>query len=155
MPGELLGTADFMSPEQAEDTRFADARSDIYSLGCTLFYLLNGRPPFQGETFLSVLLAHRDATIPRLGPPADDAAEILDEIFRLSVAKEPEGRYQTVAAMIADLELLPQQRVCWVGDDRDARFSNSTVQGRTELTTSISQSAATLVARKPRLRPAE
>src|SRR5262249_54878736 len=54
----IMGTADFMAPEQAEDCRTADARADIYSLGCTLFYLLTGKAPYEGKTTMAVLRAH-------------------------------------------------------------------------------------------------
>ena len=56
--GQMLGTPDFIAPEQIGDAQTADIRADIYSLGCTLYYLLSGRPPFHGEQPLDVLQAH-------------------------------------------------------------------------------------------------
>jgi serine/threonine protein kinase len=62
----MMGTAAFMPPEQARDTRKADARSDLYSLGCTLFYLLTGRTAFSGMTQIDIILSHVNQPIPSL-----------------------------------------------------------------------------------------
>ena len=62
----LLGTIDYMAPEQASNPKNADHRSDIYSLGCTLHYLLTGRPPYSGDTMIERLIAHREQPIPNL-----------------------------------------------------------------------------------------
>src|SRR5262245_12350875 len=64
--GTIMGTADYMSPEQAMGAANIDHRTDIYSLGCTLCFLLLGKPPYQGPTMMAVLLKHRDAPIPSL-----------------------------------------------------------------------------------------
>ena len=65
-----MGTVDYMAPEQAMDSRHADARADIYSLGCTLHYLLTGQPPYGGDTVLKRLTAHQQAAIPLLSSTA-------------------------------------------------------------------------------------
>ena len=59
-----MGTPDYIAPEQAEDTHAADARSDIYALGCTLYHLLTGRPPFTHASTLLKLVAHREEAPP-------------------------------------------------------------------------------------------
>jgi serine/threonine protein kinase len=62
----FMGTPEYVSPEQATDARSADTRADIYSLGCTLFFLLTGRPPFQGDTAVKLILAHIEKEPPAL-----------------------------------------------------------------------------------------
>src|ERR1019366_4006058 len=62
--GEIMGTPEFMAPEQITDASSADIRSDIYSLGCTLYYLLTGKAPFTGDSTLAVLLAKQNG-VPR------------------------------------------------------------------------------------------
>ncbi len=117
--GAVMGTIDYMSPEQAEDTKTADERSDIYSLGCTLFYLLTGRSPYTGETMMKRLLAHREVPLPSLvvelearqreahGEMAvtlDARMAILDGIFRKMIAKRSGDRQPSMAAVITDLQ---------------------------------------------------
>ena len=104
--GAVMGTIDYMSPEQAENTRQADARSDIYSLGCTLYFLLTGRPTFQAESIVQRILAHRDAEIPRLSGNVEKATPELDRIFQKLVAKSPSERYQSMAEVIDALAAL-------------------------------------------------
>ncbi len=98
--GAVMGTVDYMSPEQAVDTRTADARADIYSLGCTLYYLLTGRAMFAGDTLVAKVLAHRDQPAPHL------ENQELDKIFQRMVAKNPEDRYPNMLALLKDLDLL-------------------------------------------------
>ncbi len=68
--GVYMGTIDYMAPEQAEDSHGVDHRADIYSLGCTLYYLLTGREPFPGETVLKRMIAHMERPAPRFASAA-------------------------------------------------------------------------------------
>jgi serine/threonine protein kinase len=123
--GSFVGTVDYMSPEQAYDPRMADNRSDIYSLGCTLHYLVTGKAPFGGETFMERLLGHRERPVPSLFASRRDVPEALDTTFQLLLAKSPEGRPQTMAAVAALLEEClksmrhRKSRPLLVFDDRD------------------------------------
>ena len=104
--GMVLGTAAYMAPEQARDVRQADARSDIYSLGCTLYYLLTGRQAFSGATALDTVLSHLSQPIPPLTTADSQFPPELERIFVQMVAKNPQDRFQTAAEVIAALEQL-------------------------------------------------
>jgi formylglycine-generating enzyme required for sulfatase activity len=102
----VMGTAPFMAPEQALDTRTADARADIYSLGCTLFYLLTGRPPYEGKTNMELLVAHREQPIPSLRQRRPDCPAAADALFRRLVAKRPEQRPASMHEVQSECERL-------------------------------------------------
>jgi serine/threonine-protein kinase len=103
--GAVLGTPDYISPEQARDSRTADIRSDVYSLGCTLYFMLTGQVPFPGGTGMEKIFKHQLETAPpvtklRSGIPAG-----LSKVVTQWMAKKPEDRPQTPAA--AAQALLP------------------------------------------------
>lgn len=102
--GGILGTVDYMAPEQAVDSAAIDARADIYGLGCTLYFLLTGTPPYTGPTLVSVLLKHRDAAVPLLRRVRPDVPAELEAVCARMMAKAVGDRYQTMSEVIAALE---------------------------------------------------
>jgi serine/threonine protein kinase len=102
--GVMMGTAAYMPPEQARDTRKADARSDLYSLGCTLFYLLTGRTAFSGTTQMDMILSHVNQPIPSLRQINAQIPLAVDRIFQRLVAKSPDDRFQSAEEFIPVLQ---------------------------------------------------
>jgi serine/threonine protein kinase len=101
-PGTVVGTPDYLAPEQALDAHQADVRADIYSLGCTFFFLLTGKPPFLEGSALQKLLAHQQRTPPSLADRRPDLPPALIRIVEQMMAKDPARRIQT-AAQVAEL----------------------------------------------------
>jgi serine/threonine protein kinase/tetratricopeptide (TPR) repeat protein len=96
--GTAMGTVDYMAPEQWEDSHSVDIRADIYSLGCTLFFLLSGCPPYSGESYGSQrkkLRAHLAAPIPSLVQILPDCPEDLDRMLVHMMAKDPDDRFDS------------------------------------------------------------
>jgi len=99
----VIGTAQYLSPEQARGET-VDARSDLYSTGCLLFELLTGRPPFVGDSAVSVAYQHVREAAPHPSTYAADVPEVLDRITVKALAKERDARYGSAAEFRADLE---------------------------------------------------
>ena len=125
----VIGTAQYLSPEQARGES-VDARSDVYSLGCVLYEILTGEPPFTGDSPVSVAYQHvREDPIPpserHEGIPAD-----LDAVVLKALAKNPENRYQTAAEMRADLVRVhngepPEAPKVLTGAERNSLFTST------------------------------
>ncbi len=99
-----VGTVDYMSPEQARDSRSADIRSDIYSLGCTAYHMLSGIAPFAKGTLPERIVQHMQIPPPDLKKLNKSVPAYLVSIINKMLEKKPEDRYQTPAALLTDLE---------------------------------------------------
>ena len=104
--GMIMGTVDYMSPEQAQNTRLADERSDVYSLGCTLFFLITGHAPYAKGTGIERLLAHREQPIPSLCRLSPQVPKSLDQLLSSLMAKKPVDRLASMQELVQQLELL-------------------------------------------------
>jgi len=102
--GVTLGTFDYISPEQARDPRTADVRSDIYSLGCTCFYMLTGRPPFPEGTVLQKLLQHQGDEPPDVRQFRPEVPDSLIAVLRKMLAKDPRNRYADPVGLVEELK---------------------------------------------------
>ncbi len=102
--GTVVGTAEYMPPEQAVDSGEVDHRADVYSLGCTLFFLLTGRAPYQAATIMSMFLKHRDEPVPDLRALSPAVPADLEAVFRKMAAKKPADRFQSMTEVAAALE---------------------------------------------------
>jgi serine/threonine-protein kinase len=108
--GVTLGTFDYIAPEQARNPRDADTRSDIYSLGCTLYFMLAGQVPFREGSAVQKLLQHQNAPPPDVRELRPDVPDLLAEVLAKMLAKRPEDRFpnphELAAALLNCLEQL-------------------------------------------------
>jgi hypothetical protein len=100
--GIAIGTPYYISPEQAAGGA-ADARSDIYSLGCTLFHLVAGRPPFDGTNALEIMYKHLNSDAPPLRSLCPGAGRVLESVLARMMARSPAARHQTAEEVAEDL----------------------------------------------------
>ncbi|HMF14561.1 MAG TPA: serine/threonine-protein kinase, partial [Gemmataceae bacterium] len=101
--GKVIGTADYMPPEQARDSHQVDGRADLYSLGCTLYFLLAGKPPFSGDSKIEKIVSHQLEEAPRLERVRPDVPPELAAVVRKLMAKHPDDRCQSASEVIAAL----------------------------------------------------
>ena len=135
--GAAMGTATYMAPEQARNAASVDARADIYSLGCTLYVLVTGRPPFAGQTALEVITKHASEPIVPPDLIVKRVPKSLSDIILRMVAKKPEDRYQNMGEVIRVLEgflgvdggapFSPRQEHAQVLEEAVAEFSGAPV----------------------------
>jgi serine/threonine-protein kinase len=104
--GTTVGTVDYMSPEQARDSRAANEQSDMYSLGCTSYYLLTGFPPFAGGHIADKLRRHATQSPPDVRQLRPDVPRSVAKFIQRLMAKRQADRYNTYEELIADLDFL-------------------------------------------------
>ena len=105
--GTTVGTVDYMSPEQARDSRATSIRSDIYSLGCTLYYLLTGFAPFAGGDLPSKLRRHAVEAPPDVRQVRPELSPALSRLIQRMMAKSPAARFADYAQLVQTLDALP------------------------------------------------
>ncbi|MEO1497006.1 MAG: protein kinase [Planctomycetota bacterium] len=102
--GIPVGTIAYMSPEQIHGECDADERSDVYGLGCTLYYLLTGKPLFEKKSGLQVVAAHLTEQAPSLATANEDVPDAIQRVYERMVAKDPDDRFDSMAGVVAALE---------------------------------------------------
>jgi eukaryotic-like serine/threonine-protein kinase len=123
--GQIVGTASYMSPEQARGQR-VDARSDIFSIGMVIYEMAAGRSPFIGATNSDIVASILKEEPPRLSSLATDVPTELERIVNQALVKDKDGRYQTVSELLKDLKRLKHQLIFEV-EKNSTDFSNSTI----------------------------
>jgi eukaryotic-like serine/threonine-protein kinase len=113
----FMGTPHYMAPEQAEDPRTVDTRTDIYSFGATFYHVLTGRPPFEGETLFTILFKHK--TEPLISPQARNPSlsTRTTECIERCLAKSPYERFPTFEAVLATIAPLPSGISPWDAEE--------------------------------------
>ncbi|MBM2621056.1 serine/threonine protein kinase [Actinoplanes sp. LDG1-06] len=108
--GETIGTPTYMAPEQALGTSSVGPRVDLYALGCVLYELLTGNPPYVADNPLGMLHQHLEASIPRVADTRDDVPQDLSDLIATLLAKDPQDRPESAASVYSQL-------LRWAGDD--------------------------------------
>lgn len=133
--GAVLGTARYMSPEQIKGGR-VDERSDVYSLGVTLFEMLGGRAPYEADSAMTVMMMHVQDPIPDVRDLRPMTPAALSQVVHRMLEKEPDRRYASTAEMVAALERLKQPET-------------AATPAREETTTAVTPPALTTIATPP------
>jgi serine/threonine-protein kinase len=108
--GNLVGTVDYVAPEQAENARTADIRADIYSLGCSLYYLLIGQPPFPGDNVVEKMTRRVLEEPPSVRAVRPEVPGAVDRVVARMMARKPSDRFQTPAEVAVALQALAAPR---------------------------------------------
>jgi len=118
--GYTVGTVDYMAPEQARDSKSADVRSDIYSLGCSWYFMLTGQPPYPDGSVTNKITAHALNPVPDPRAINADVPEAIVVVLNRMLAKSPEERYQSARELLVDLRTIVQNRDNTANRLRDA-----------------------------------
>jgi serine/threonine protein kinase len=124
-PGYVVGTMDYVAPEQTEDAAQVDPRSDIYSLGCTLYFAVTGQPPFPGGTALEKIQRHRSeepVPVPQLNA---DVPPAFIGLLRKMMAKHAEQRFHTAAEVREQLETWASDEALPLDDRQDREYQEA------------------------------
>ncbi|WP_406696745.1 protein kinase [Singulisphaera sp. Ch08] len=125
LSGAYMGTVDFVAPEQADNSKKANHLADIYSLGCTIHFLLTGRSPFDGDTMLKRLMAHQTRPAPSLRAARPDVPAALEDAYQAMMAKRPTDRPPSMTRVIAMLEACQAS----ANESKEARATLKTFAG--------------------------
>lgn len=141
--GQFMGTIDYVSPEQATDTRAIDHRADIYSLGCTLYFLLTGKVPFDGiayDTIVSKILAHAEEEPQPIDTLCDGVPKGVQKIVNQMMSKHPDDRYQSADEVVQSLAPFAANHPAFC-DQLDGLGSSvvSTAQDKTDWVEEVSE----------------
>ncbi len=128
--GQMLGTPDFIAPEQIVDAQKADIRADIYSLGCTLYYLLTGGPPFQGTSLYDIFQAHHSMDAEPLNLVRPEVPVELAALVAKMMAKEPARRFQKPEGGGPGADAVLQEGECGRQESRSRRSPRPVRRGR-------------------------
>jgi len=113
VPNTVLGTPDYVSPEQIKNQHEVDGRSDLYSLGCTFYYLLTGEPPFPGGTPLEKVIRHQSDAPVSVQTRRPDVPEAVAAIVHKLLAKNPKWRYQKAGELATELAAVVGKKADW------------------------------------------